>query len=381
MGRRRIPQEAAALALPAPPPDKKRLALARVAGRMKSWRPARQVLTKVRAVPTIFPGVDFATKVGGWPIERFAVVHGPSSEGKTMLALGLGYSFLQKGHFFGLVDAEFTTPIDWLESLMEGQADNPLFLSLRPKSYEQTVDAVREMLKVLIGAKASGEIPKETSALIVVDSIRKLVPENFLAKIAKHGAQGEKGSVDGMNGMGPAIKAKMNADWLDEVTPMLYESGACLLVIGRESVNRDAARGGPSWKLTGGGALFFESSLVVRVERDWEREGSGKDAYVVGERHDCSIYKSKVAGKDSDVDMFTFFTSNGRVTPVGFDPSRDLLELGIQLEVVKQAGAWYSFNAVRWQGKSQAVKRIAKDPGLRSELDKACRSRFRSAES
>ena len=374
MGRRKL--ESVAPEIPEPPKDKHQSALARVAGRMKAWRPARQVLTKVKAVPTIFPGLDYATRVGGWPTERFAVVHGPSSEGKTLFALGLGLSFLQREHFFGFVDAEYTTPIDWLEGLMLQHADHPGFLSLRPKSYEQTVDAVREMLKVIIAAKNAKEIPQDTSAVIVVDSIRKLVPENFLAKIARFGAQGQKGSVDGMNGMGSAIKAKMNADWLDEVTPQLYDSGAQLTVIGRESVNRDAAKTGQVWNLTGGGALVFESSMLVRVEREWEREGSGEDVVVVGERHDCSVYKSKVGAKAEAIEPFTFFTSNGRVTPVGFDPSRDLLEVGILLGTVKQSGSWYSFGSKRWQGKSQAVKRLAADASLREELDKAVRARF-----
>jgi recombination protein RecA len=377
MGRKKIPPVApSAPALPDPPRNKERQALARVAERMKIWRPARQVLRRVRAVPTIFPWLDLVSKVNGWPIERFGVVHGPSSEGKTKLALGVGLSFLQRGHFFGLVDAEYTTPISWLEGLMAKEADNPLFLSLRPKSYEQTVDAVREMLRAIIAAKKTGEIPEETSALIAVDSMRKLVPENFLEKIRKFGAQGKKGSVDGMNGMGAAIKAKMNADWFDELTPMLYEAGAALLAIGRESENRDGARTGQDWKLTGGKSLVFESSFLVRVERDWIREGPVDNQVVVGEKHDCALYKSKVAGKDEDVDYFCFHTSNGKLTPAGFDTGRDLLELGVQLGAVKLSGSWYSFGGKRWQGRSQAVKRLAADVGLRDDLEMAVRARF-----
>lgn len=267
-----------------------------------------------------------------------------------------------------------TTPIEWLErSLMVGHADNPMFMALRPKSYEQVVNAVREMLKGIIAAKRAKEIPEETSALIVVDSIRKLVPENFLAKIARFGAEGKQGSVDGMNGMGAAIKAKMNADWLDEVTPMLHEAGAAMLVIGRESENRDKGKDGVEWKLTGGKSLVFESSMLIRIERDWIREDEGDDMVVVGERHDCAIYKSKVAGKDSDIDYFTFHTSNGYLTPAGFEPARDLLELGIQLGTIKQAGSWFSFAGKRFQGKGRMVKRLAADVGLREELDGAIR--------
>ena len=358
--------------------------MGRIAERMKSWRPAREVLKRVRAVPTIFPWLDFATRVGGLPVGRLTLVHGPSSEGKTELALGLGLSFLRRGHFFGYVDAEMTTPITWLEGLMQEFADDPGFMGKRPKSFEDTVDSVREMLKVIIAAKESGEAP-DAAAVIVVDSIRKLIPEDFLEKIRKYGAQGEKGSVDGMSGMGGAIKAKMVADWLDELTPLLYRADAALVAIGRESVNRDAARGAPGWKFTGGGALLFESSLAMRVERDWTREGQGPESIVIGEKHDVGIYKSKVAGKDDKVEYFAFHTSNGVMTPEGFEPARDLVELGIQLGVIQGAGSWLTFSPpggkpTRWQGKNQAVKRLSGDPGLLGALDAVVRSRFKAVE-
>lgn len=358
--------------------DKASRALARVAGRMQSWRPAREVLRRVRAVPTIFPAFDMATRVGGFPIDRFSVVHGETAHGKSEFALGLGLSFLRRGHIFAFVDAEFTTPIDWLESLMSGYVENPAFLALRPKSYEQTVDAVRECARVISAAKKTGELPESTSALVVVDSIRKLVPEDFIEKIRKLGAQGDRGSVDGMSGMGGAIKAKMNADWFDELAPLLYETGTALLAIARERENKDAPRNAPQYKVGGGRAVEYEASMSVRIERDYVREGKGAEAVVVGERHDCVIHKSKVAGRDDKVSTGYFYTSNGKVTPAGFDPARDLLELGIELGVVKTAGAWFSFGGKRWNGKSQAVKRIHADVELRAELEKAARSRFES---
>jgi recombination protein RecA len=368
--------------VPSPPIDPRRKALADIASRMKGWRPARQVLRRVKAVPTIFPWLDYASRVSGFPVGRVSVLHGPSSEGKTGCALGLGLSFLRKGHFFGLVDAEFGTPISWLEGLMEAHADDPLFLAKRPKSYEDTVDSVRELLKAIIEAKESGKVP-DAAGLIVVDSIRKLVPENFMAKIAREGASGKKGvGIDGMRGMGAAIKAKMNAEWLDELNPLIYRADVAMLLIGRESQNREAAQsGGQEWKLTGGGALVFDTNgLLMRCERDWVREGPADDQRIVGERHDVGIYKSKVAGKPEQVEQWSFHTSNGAIAPEGFDLARDLVELGIELGAVRISGGWLSFGKQRWQGKQRAVKRISDDARLREELDRAVRARFRPVE-
>lgn len=374
-----IEKKVEAAKLPNPPVDRRAAAVARVASRFASWRPAREVLTRVRAVPTIFPSLDMATRVGGFPVGRVSVVHGASGEGKSLIALGIGLSFLKRGHFFGYVDAEFSTPISWLEGLMEQEADNPLFMGLRPKSYEQTVDAVREMLKVIIAAKTSGEIP-DAAGIIVVDSLRALVPEDFTEKIKRFGAQGDRGSVDGMGGMGAAIKAKMNAEWFDELRPLLYQADVAMLIVGRESTRRNAPRGAADWQLTGGRALVFETSgLLMRSERDWLREGSGPDAEVVGERHDVGIYKSKVAGKDEVVAYWSFCTSNGKVVPEGFDIGRDLLELGVSLGVVKVAGTSnYSFASKRWQGKRRAVVQLHGDAELREKLELAIRARFRT---
>ncbi len=124
-----------------------------------------------------------------------------------------------------------TSPEDWLRKLLGEQFGNPAFLAQRPTSYEQAVNAVRELVKAVGEGKKKGELSQNTSALVVVDSIRKLVPEDFLAKIRLHGADGKKGSVDGSQGRGGQLKAKMNAEWLDELIPMLYETGTGLCLM------------------------------------------------------------------------------------------------------------------------------------------------------
>jgi hypothetical protein len=59
-------------------------AMEAIAAKCGAWKPAQEVLVPVRAVPTIFPSLDIVTRVGGWPIERFSLIHGPSNEGKAL---------------------------------------------------------------------------------------------------------------------------------------------------------------------------------------------------------------------------------------------------------------------------------------------------------
>jgi RecA/RadA recombinase len=357
--------------------------LAAVSKKFGAWKPARDVLVRVEAVPTIFCQFDHATRVGGMPLARFATVHGPSHHGKTAWVLGLGYSFLLRDHFFGYVDAERTTAIDWVEKLMGKCADHPGFVGSRPTSYEATVDSVREILTGIGEAREKGEVPKDTTGLVVVDSIRKLVPQKILDRLLKEGAEGDKGSIDGFGGRAAQIKAALNASWLDEVTMLLEQTNTALIAIARETddpnADANAVRYGTNWKVTGGKALIFDSSLVMRVTRDaWLRQGSGPDAEIVGERHQVRIWKSKIAGKDDKHTDCNFSTSNGVLIPEGFDRARDVLELAQRFELVKSvgSGSWLSWNGQRWNGQHAAVRKLTGEPESLDELERQVRQKF-----
>lgn len=356
-------------------------AFGEIAARSKSFRPAREVLRRVRAVPTIFPAVDWKLKVGGWPIDRVAFVHGPSIAGKTTFLNGLGLSFLRRGHMYAFVDAECTTPIPWLETLYGPYADDPRFIASRPESYEQAVDDVRRISHGVAEAREKGRIPKDTTCLFGVDSIGKLTPRDIQEKIRKHVAESKDGSVDGYRGAAGMIRAAMNKAWLDRLVPEMHATGCAIAFIVRESKDRDASarerQFGSDWKTTGGESLMYEASVEIRVPSakiiredpdDWK-------SAPVGERHAIEIRKTKVAARADAVEHAFFTTSNGAWTPEGFDGARDLLEAGVALGVVKRVGAWISFGGRRYQGERRFL--TGAPPEYLAELDAACREKFR----
>lgn len=376
-GRYLMPRQSkkAAVAVPETKADTAKLkALHKVSQRFKGFKPATEVLTRVRAHPTIFPLYDRATKVGGHPIERIALVHGPSNHGKTAFVHGLGLSFLRAGNFYAYVDAEYTTPEEWLQMLMRGYQDHPGFVASRPDSYEQTVDAIRDFVNNVASARNAGDLEPETTALIVVDSVRKLVPKNLMAKLLK-GA--EKESIDGAGGRGAMIKAALNAQWLDELVPLLYHTKTSLVFIAREyEQGVDLSKlhepgGGSEYKVGGGKALIFESSLVARITRSFTKEGQGDAARIVGERHRIDITKTKVSGKQHRVETGFFHTSNGVLVPAGFDRARDVIELALDAGVIEQAGSWLKCDDlnVKWQGVSKAVVELTKDEAMLDTLE------------
>lgn len=338
----------------------KRKALEKVADRFAAFRPASEVLTVVRAVPTRFVQLDHATRVGGWPIERFTLVHGPSNEGKSLCVLGLIAGFLERGHYALYVDAERTTPIDWVRKLLGPLADSPRFFADKPEHYEGTIGRVRSFLNAVAAEKAS--------AIVVVDSMRKLVPKDKMAEILKEvrldptnsstpeyssASARKKAEITHGRDRSAQLQAKINAAWMDELVPLLEKAGASFVGIAREMVDPDAdmwaKRRGDDYKVGGGGAMFYDSALVVRVERaSWvygERPGAnGKPQRVVyGERHVATIRKTKIGGKDDRVTRAFFHSSNGNLIPEGFDRARDVLEMGVRFNVIEQRRAAYVF--------------------------------------
>lgn len=356
-----------------------------VAKRFGAWRPAAEVLTAVRAVPTRFIQVDKATQVGGWPIERVTTVHGPSNHGKTAFCHGLGLSFLELGHYYAFVDAEYTSPERWLRELMGQHAKHPGFVALRPSSFEQTVDAVRDFVETVGEARSKGDIESDTSALIVIDSIRKLIPERLLAKILAEGAEGKKGSVDGMSGRGAMYKAALQSQWMDELVPLMARTGCGMVVITREADDPNAdARDlmfDAAWKVQGSKSLVYDASLVVRITREsWVKEGPKDDPTIVGERHLARIWKTKVGGKEEGKHADAYFhTSNGHGAPVGFDRARDVFELALSLGIIEQSGAWYSVGGERLgHGESKAMHALRE--GRLEAVEQEVRSQFTRAQ-
>ncbi len=311
------------------------------------------------------------------------LVHGPSSHGKTTLTLGLIRSFLRRQSLALLVDAERTTPMDWVGTMLGPEADSPLFHAIRPRSYEETRARVREYLMLVEATRKEGGLPEDATALVVVDSIRKLVPEDMFNKIAK-----AKDGIDGKGGRAGMIKAAMNAAWMDELVPLLEDTRTAMVVIARETEDPDAdpwaKRAGNDYKIGGGAALYYDSSLVMRVERERfvaekvskEEYADGKRGKVYGERHRVTIHKTKVAGRQDKVTVGYFHTSNGVLVPVGFDLARDLVDLGSQLGVIKKSGTWLQWGRSRWQGEHAAVRKLTADPELLLGLEAAVRGAF-----
>ncbi len=265
---------------------------------------------------------------------------------------------------------------------MGERAKHPRFYASRPESYEQTIADVRNFLNALADSKKAGDLAPDTSALIVVDSLRKLVPKDLMKEILEAGAEGA--DIKGGRDRSAQLKAKMNAAWMDELIPLLENAGAGFIAIAREMQDPDAdmwaKKFGNDYKIGGGGAIYYDASLVMRITRaSWVSHGEGSDKKIYGERRKVEIRKTKVAGKDDKVAVSYFHSSNGVLVPAGFDLARDVLELATRFNVVEKAGAWYSFKEERIAaGEHNAVVQLVKHPEMLVEIEAATRAVFAS---
>jgi len=354
-------------------------AITRVASRFEGFRPAGEVLTKVRAVPTIFPMLNSATRCGGWPIERIGLVHGESQGGKTNLVLGLGKSFLERDSFFCYIDSEFATPAEYVAQMMGEYNDHPGFQAMRPNSYEETRDAVRRFVDSLAAAKDKGELDKDTSALLVVDSIRKLIPLRMVEALEK---EAEKVGLDGMRGMAGSYRAALNAAWMDELTGLLFNTGTAMVIIARERKRLNAKPFEKEYEIGGGESLVYESSIACRVTRTFVKDGDD----IVGERNNVRIWKSKVGSKvDGKWSDCGFHTSNGIKYPLGFDRARDVLEMSLACGVVDKKGGrtWVTVDAgplgageVFGNSEAEAAQYLRTAPDARAAIEELATAKF-----
>lgn len=360
-------------------------AFAKVASRFKAPQ-ASEVLRLVSAVPTDLINIDYKVGVGGWPLRVTNVVHGPSNEGKTTFVAALMRSFVRRRHFALFVDAERTTSEEYARQIMGDDVyTSPLFRALPVESYEEAMEAVKGFCLNIKEGRDTGELPPRTSGIIVVDSLKNLLPAKVFNQIqeleeraAKEDKEG-KGHPDGLSGRLGQIQAMYNTIWFVQLAALLANTDCSFVAIARENVKKEGSGmfARDVYEVGGGREVMFGPALRVRVERKYlfEELEAGKKKTFVGERHDVSIQKTKISQKLEKIPGCYFHTSNGVLSPAGLDFARDMLELGRELDIIKLSGSTYSFNGRRIvQGAERMRNALRENAELRGEVEHAIRS-------
>jgi recombination protein RecA len=285
---------------------------------------------KVEVIPTGSITLDMALGVNGYPKGRVIEIYGPESSGKTTLAIHAIAEVQKQGGIAAFIDAEHAFDQFYAKKL--GVDIDNLLIS-QPDNGEQALEIADNLIR-------SGAID-----LIVVDSVAALTPK---AEI-----EGEMGDSQ----MG--LQARLMSKALRKLTASINKAGCCCIFINQLRDKIGVMFGNPE-TTTGGNALKFYSSIRIDIRKSSQiKEGEE----VMGNRVKVKIVKNKVAPPFRKAE-FDIMYGEG-ISKVG-----EVIDLGVELNILKKSGSWFSYGETRLGQGRDAVKSLLQDnPELMEELE------------
>jgi recombination protein RecA len=293
-------------------------------------------------IPTVSTGslsLDLALGVGGLPRGRVVEIFGPEASGKTTLALHVVSEAQKKGGITAFIDAEHALDIHYAKRL--GVNTDDLLIS-QPDTGEQAL----EITDILV---RSGGVD-----VIVIDSVAALVPR---AEI-----EGEMGDAH----MG--LQARLMSQALRKLTATISKSHTIVIFVNQIRMKIGVMFGNPE-TTTGGNALKFYSSVRLDVRRVASIK-QGQE--VVGSRTKVRVVKNKVAPPFKEVE---FDLVHGE----GISREGDVLDLGVEKNIVEKSGTWYTYQGQRiGQGRENSKQFLKDNPKILEQMEGEILENFRA---
>ena len=288
----------------------------------------------VEIVPIISTGaisLDAALGIGGIPRGRVTEIFGSESSGKTTLALHIIAEAQRAGGIAGFIDAEHALDLSYARKL--GISTEDLLIS-QPDTGEQALEIAEMLVR-------SGALD-----VLVVDSVAALVPK---AEI-----EGEMGDAH----MG--LQARLMSQALRKLTGTISKSRTAIIFINQIRQKIGVMFGNPE-TTTGGNALKFYATVRLDIRRIAQIK---KDDSVIGGRTRVKVVKNKLAPPFREAEFDILYGE-------GISREGDILDLGVEQDVVEKSGAWYSVGGERiGQGRENARLFLKEHPEMTGDLAK-----------
>ncbi len=283
-------------------------------------------------VPVISTGsiaLDKALGIGGLPRGRVIEIYGPESSGKTTLALHAVAEAQKKGGIAAFIDAEHALDVVYAKKL--GVNCDELLVS-QPDTGEQALEITDMLVR-------SGAID-----ILVIDSVAALVPR---AEI-----EGEMGD----SHMG--LQARLMSQALRKLTGTIGKTMTSVIFINQIRMKIGVVFGNPE-TTTGGNALKFYSSVRLEIRRS----SAIKDGQeIIGNRTKVKVVKNKMAPPFKNVEFDIMYGE-------GISKTGDLLDVGVDAEIIEKSGSWYSYDGERiGQGRENVKKYFGENPDIYDKL-------------
>lgn len=288
-----------------------------------------QMVEHIEVIPTGSISLDHALGVGGYPKGRIIEIYGPESSGKTTLAIHAIAEAQKMGGIAAFIDAEHAFDRFYAQKL--GVDVDNLLIS-QPDNGEQALEIADQLIR-----SAAVDI-------VVVDSVAALTPK---AEI-----EGDMGD----NKVG--LQARLMSQALRKLTSTISKTNTTCIFINQLREKIGVMFGNPE-TTTGGNALKFYSSVRLDI-RKASAIKDGED--VVGNLVKVKVVKNKVAPPFRKAEFEVVFGEG--ISRVG-----EILNLAVDMNIIKKSGSWFSYNDSRLGQGAEAVKSILRDnPELMEEI-------------
>lgn len=288
------------------------------------------VIEATEVISTGSLGLDIALGVGGLPKGRVIEIYGPESSGKTTLAIHAIAESQKNGGIAAFIDAEHAFDRFYAKKL---GVDVENLLISQPDNGEQALEIADNLIR-------SGAID-----ILVIDSVAALVPK---AEI-----EGEMGD----SKMG--LHARLMSQALRKLTGTISKTGCCCIFINQLRDKIGVMFGNPE-TTTGGNALKFYASVRLDVRRISQIKDTEE---VSGNRVKVKIVKNKVAPPFRIAEFDIMFGE-------GISKAGEIIDLGVEHNIIKKSGSWFSYGETRLGQGRDAVKQLILDnPELMDELE------------
>jgi len=287
-------------------------------------------IENVDVIPTGSVGLDLALGVGGYPRGRIIEIYGPESSGKTTLAIHAIAEAQKQGGIAAFIDAEHA--FDRFYAAKLGVDVDNLFIS-QPDNGEQALEIADQLIR------------SSAIDILVIDSVAALTPKKEI--------EGEMGD------SAVGLQARLMSQALRKLTGTISKTNTTCIFINQLREKIGVMFGNPE-TTTGGNALKFYSSVRLDIRRVTAIK-DGDD--VIGNHVRVKVVKNKVAPPFRKTEFDIMFGEG--ISKIG-----EIIDLGVEFDIIKKSGSWFSYNDTKLAQGRDAVKELLTDnPELADEIE------------